>query len=107
VGRLRFRWHFFALGVVVLWAAGDEFLQSLTPARSSSALDVGIDAAGAVMAQFVSASLSVVRRRGPKARSPHPLTRYLSNPLLDVQPAFVRSEYPNRARLPGPPRIFS
>jgi VanZ family protein len=49
------RWPFFALLVVVLWAAIDEFHQSLVPARTGSAVDVGIDTAGATLAQLVCA----------------------------------------------------
>ena len=47
------RWFWGALIVVVLWAAIDEFHQSLVPPRTASLVDVGIDTAGGVLAQFV------------------------------------------------------
>jgi VanZ family protein len=49
------RWSFFAVMVVVLWAASDEFHQSFVPTRRASLVDVGIDTAGGILAQFVSA----------------------------------------------------
>jgi VanZ family protein len=49
------RWSFFAVIVVLLWAATDEFHQSFVPTRRASAVDVGIDTAGGTLAQFVSA----------------------------------------------------
>jgi VanZ family protein len=49
------RWSFFAVGVVVLWAASDEFHQSFVSTRTASVMDVGIDVAGGIIAQFVSA----------------------------------------------------
>jgi VanZ family protein len=49
------RWSFLAVIVVVLWAASDEFHQSFVPTRSASAVDVGIDTAGGILSQFVSA----------------------------------------------------
>jgi VanZ family protein len=49
------RWPFFAMIVVVLWAACDEFHQSFVPTRTASAVDVGIDAAGGILAQVVGA----------------------------------------------------
>jgi VanZ family protein len=49
------RWSFFAVIVVVLWAASDEFHQSFVPTRTASVVDVGIDTAGGILAQFVSA----------------------------------------------------
>ena len=47
------RWSFFALIVVVVWAAGDEFHQSFVPTRTASAVDVAIDTAGGILAQCV------------------------------------------------------
>jgi len=47
------RWSFSALIIVVLWAGLDEFHQSFVPARSASAVDVGIDTAGGSLAQLV------------------------------------------------------
>jgi VanZ family protein len=49
------RWSFFAVIVVVLWATSDEFHQSFVPTRTASLVDVGIDTAGGILAQFVSA----------------------------------------------------
>ena len=46
------RWSFFSLVVVVLWAAVDELHQSFIPARTGSILDVGIDIAGGILAQI-------------------------------------------------------
>jgi VanZ family protein len=53
------RWSFFAVILVVLCAASDEFHQSFVPTRTASIADVGIDIAGGVLAQFV----SVLRHR--------------------------------------------
>ena len=47
------RWSFFAVIVVVLWTVTDEFHQSFVPTRLASAVDVGIDTAGGILAQFV------------------------------------------------------
>ena len=49
------RWSFFAVIGVALWAASDEFHQSFVPTRTASALDAGIDTAGGILAQFVAA----------------------------------------------------
>ena len=49
------RWSFFAVIVVGLWAASDEFHQSFVPTRTASAVDVGIDTAGGILAQLVGA----------------------------------------------------
>jgi VanZ family protein len=49
------RWSFFAVVVVVLWAVSDEFHQSFVATRTASAVDVGIDTVGGILAQFVSA----------------------------------------------------
>jgi len=38
--------------LVVLWAAGDEFHQSFVSTRTGSVVDVVIDTAGGVLAQF-------------------------------------------------------
>ena len=48
------RWSFFAVILVVFWAASDEFHQSFVPTRTASAADVAIDTAGGVLGQFVS-----------------------------------------------------
>ncbi len=47
------RWSFFALVVVILWASLDEFHQSLVPTRTASMTDVGIDTAGGGIAQLL------------------------------------------------------
>ena len=47
------RWYFFAVTLIVLWAASDEFHQSFVPTRTASIVDVGIDTAGGILAQFV------------------------------------------------------
>jgi VanZ family protein len=47
------RWSFFAIIGVVLWAACDEFHQSFIPTRTASVMDVAIDTAGGVLSQFV------------------------------------------------------
>ena len=47
------RWSFFSLLGVVLWAAVDELHQSFVPARTASIVDVGIDMAGGLLAQLV------------------------------------------------------
>jgi VanZ family protein len=44
------RWSFFAVIVVVLWAASDEWHQSFIPTRTASIVDVAIDTAGGVLA---------------------------------------------------------
>ncbi len=49
------RWSFFAVIAVALWAAGDEFHQSFVSARTASVVDAGIDTAGGILAQFVAA----------------------------------------------------
>jgi VanZ family protein len=51
----KWRWASFALIVVILWAATDEFHQSFVPTRAASAVDIGIDTAGGMLAQLVSA----------------------------------------------------
>lgn len=48
------RWSFFAALFVFLWATGDEFHQSFVQTRTASVVDVIIDTAGGVFAQFVS-----------------------------------------------------
>jgi VanZ family protein len=53
--RWKWRWCLFAVSGVVLWALGDEFHQSFVAMRGSSLTDVGIDAAGGVLSQTVSA----------------------------------------------------
>ncbi|HXX34855.1 MAG TPA: VanZ family protein [Thermodesulfobacteriota bacterium] len=51
VSSWKWRWSFFALIVVVLWATGDELHQSFVPNRTASAVDVAIDTAGGILAQ--------------------------------------------------------
>ena len=63
-GAWKWRWPFFALMGVFLWALGDEFHQSFVPDRTAAMADVAIDTAGGAMAQFVAAfwHLSLGRR---------------------------------------------
>jgi VanZ family protein len=49
------RWAAFAVIGVVLWALSDEFHQSFVPTRTASLGDVGFDAAGGILAQFIGA----------------------------------------------------
>jgi VanZ family protein len=49
------RWSLYAVIIVVLWAVSDEFHQSFVPTRTASAVDVGIDTAAGILAQFVGA----------------------------------------------------
>jgi VanZ family protein len=53
VSSWKWRWPFFAVIIVVLWAASDEFHQSFVSSRTASAVDVAIDTAGGILAQFV------------------------------------------------------
>jgi VanZ family protein len=57
------RWCFFAVIGVALWAASDEFHQSFVSTRTASAVDVGIDTAGGILAQFVAALWHRYRRK--------------------------------------------
>jgi VanZ family protein len=45
------RWAFYSLLAVVLFAAGDEFHQSFVGTRTASIIDVGIDTLGGFLAQ--------------------------------------------------------
>lgn len=56
------RWPLFAVTIVVLWAASDEFHQSFVSSRTASAVDVAIDTAGGILAQCV----AFLWRRGRK-----------------------------------------
>ena len=49
------RWAFSSLVVVVLYAASDEFHQSLVSTRNASLFDIGLDALGGILAQGASA----------------------------------------------------
>jgi VanZ family protein len=53
VSSWKWRWSFFAVIAVALWAAGDEFHQSFVSTRTASVVDVVIDTAGGILAQFV------------------------------------------------------
>ena len=57
------RWSFCSLVVIMLCAAIDELLQSLVPTRSASIVDVGIDIAGGILAQFVIAIVYRFRKK--------------------------------------------
>jgi len=52
IGSWNWRWSFFAGILLALWAAGDEFHQSFVPTRTASVVDVVLDIAGGVLAQF-------------------------------------------------------
>ena len=49
------RWSLLTVTVVFLWAASDEFHQSFVPMRTASIADTGIDTAGGVLSQILSA----------------------------------------------------
>jgi len=51
----KWRWSLFAIIGVVLSAVSDEWHQSFVPTRAASVVDVGIDTAGGILAQFVGA----------------------------------------------------
>ncbi len=53
----------YAVMIVALWAASDEFHQSFVPTRTASAVDVGIDIAGGILAQFVGTLWHRYRRK--------------------------------------------
>lgn len=53
IAPLNWRWSFFAVMIVVVWAVSDEFHQSFVKAREASVLDVGIDTAGGILAQVL------------------------------------------------------
>jgi len=57
------RWSFFAVLVVVLWAVSDELHQSFVLTRTASAVDVGVDTAAGILAQFVGALWHRCRRK--------------------------------------------
>ncbi len=48
------RWFFLTSIVVLLWGASDEFHQSFISTRTASIRDVGVDAAGGILGQFMS-----------------------------------------------------
>jgi VanZ family protein len=62
-GPWEWRWSSFAVIGVVLWAVGDEWHQSFVSTRMASVVDVGIDAVGGILAQFVGALLHCYMRR--------------------------------------------
>jgi VanZ family protein len=49
------RWALLTITVVFLWAASDEFHQSFVTTRTASIADTGIDTAGGVLSQILSA----------------------------------------------------
>jgi VanZ family protein len=57
------RWSFFAVMVVVVWAASDEFHQSFLLTRTASAVDVAIDTAAGILAQFAGALWYRLRKK--------------------------------------------
>jgi VanZ family protein len=54
IGSWNWRWPLFAIILVVLWAASDEFHQSFVPTRTASVVDLLVDTAGGASGQFVS-----------------------------------------------------
>ena len=63
IGSWNWRWSFFAVILVALWAAGDEFHQSFVPTRTASVVDVVLDTAGGVLAQFAIISWHRYRKK--------------------------------------------
>jgi VanZ family protein len=63
VSSWNWRWSFWAVMVLALWAASDEFHQSLVLTRMASAVDVGIDTSAGILAQVVSAVWHRSRRK--------------------------------------------
>jgi VanZ family protein len=57
------RWSFFAVVAVALWATSDELHQSFVLTRTASAVDVAIDTAAGILAQFVGALWHRYRRK--------------------------------------------
>ena len=53
IAPLNWRWSFFAVMIVMVWAASDEFHQSYVKTREASTVDVGIDTAGGILAQVL------------------------------------------------------
>ena len=51
---LSWRWVFYSIFIVMLYAASDEFHQSFVSTRTASFVDVGIDTLGGIFAQGVS-----------------------------------------------------
>lgn len=49
----KWQWSFFAVIGVAFWAAGDEFHQSFVSGRTASAIDMGIDTLGGILAQIL------------------------------------------------------
>ncbi len=62
-GLWKWRWSLFALIGVVLWAMSDEWHQSFVPTRAASVVDVGIDTAGGILAQFIGALFTRYTRK--------------------------------------------
>lgn len=56
------RWSFFSLVGVALWAAVDELHQFFVPVRMASIADVGIDMTGGILAQAVIALVYSYRK---------------------------------------------
>lgn len=52
IDRRRLRWAVWAVIVSIAYAASDEFHQSFVATRTPSVIDVGIDTAGAMLAQL-------------------------------------------------------
>jgi len=55
-----------SLCLAIIYAASDEYHQSFTPGRSASVIDVGIDAAGAIIGVGITAFIIKLRSRDLK-----------------------------------------
>lgn len=59
---LVWRWTYYSILVVMLYAVSDEFHQAFVSARTASMFDVGIDTLGGVLAQGISVLRQFSRR---------------------------------------------
>ena len=60
---LIWRWAFYSMLVVVLYAVSDEFHQSFVSTRTASLIDVGIDTLGGILAQGMSVLWQLSRQQ--------------------------------------------
>ncbi len=84
-----FSWRpsLFALLALIFLAAGEEFHQSLVPTRSASPVDVGIDAAGGMLAQVATALRFTFKEKIQRRSSPSGICKiYLADLNLQPQP---------------------
>lgn len=61
-----------SLCLAIVYAASDEYHQSFTPGRSPSIMDVGIDAAGAIIGAGVAAVTRMVRSDSQRSGRKYP-----------------------------------